>query len=318
MAIVSKKIIYLYVIAVIKVVYAIKNEAFYGMKKFLLIALVCFTAIFCTGCIRLGYNIDINKKDEITLSSTKGAVFVGFKSDIFNNALKSELENTIQKYKKEGYDVQTTVNGDYGALILKKEGVTFGEAAKLLPDGFEDGGVFEANRGLIKRKYKIHLIYNMEKAINRALLEYNNFRLDSKVLGAVKDNIEVPIVSISTMQLYGSDDILVTKKYADGNSAATVLNKAEYEDIKNNFLYPESVLTIKIPVKASKNNADNVISDTEYQWYLAKAEQPVEIMLEYEYNDYSKLAAIISLGVLLGAVLLLVQKLQKSDVVKGL
>lgn len=288
------------------------------MKKLLFICLVGFTTVLCTGCLKLGYNIEIDKNDMVSVSETKGAEFAGFESSVFRNSLLNELESTIAKYTDKGYNVKNSVDGTKGALTFTKNGIVFNEAEKSLPKGFEERSTFESEIGLIKKKFKIHLFYNMPEAVDRTIEEYSDFRISSAVLDAVKYNIQEPIVSITTMEVPDTGQVLVTKRYADGNSEISVLDQAQHDDIVNNFLYPEAVLTIKIPVKATENNADNVVSDTEYQWYLAKEEQPVEIILEYEYNEYAKIAAAISLILLLGAVFFLVKKANNSDVIKGM
>lgn len=288
------------------------------MKKILLTCLVCFTAFISTGCVKLGYNIDIDKNDKISVSETKGAVFEGFKSTIFQDALLSELDNTIANYTRKGYKVKHSAEGDYGSITLTKDNLVFGEAVKSLPKGFLEKSTFESDAGLIKRQYKIHLFYNLQDAVDNTISSYAEFRPNSAVLEKIKDSIREPIVDVQTIEVPETGRTLVTKRYADGNAKVEVWDGGSYNEIANNFLYPEAVLTIKIPVKATAHNADNVVNDKEYQWYLAKEEQPVEIILEYEFNEFGKLAAVISLILILGAVFFLVKKVNSSDVVKGL
>lgn len=288
------------------------------MKKIFFVCLICSLTFICTGCVKFGYNIEINDKDEISISETKGVTFEEFKSSSFRESLKSELASTIQQYKDKGFSVKEIGEGDYAGISLSKDKLTFKEAKESLPKGFMGDSSFEVNRGLIKKSYKIHLLYDLPEAVSIATSQYGDFRKSSNVLESVSDKIQEPIVSISTREIPSKNKVLVTKRYADGRSLVTTLDQEEYDEIMKSFLFPESVLTIKIPGKVTKNNADNVINDYEYQWYLTKDQQPVEIILEYEVNDFSRIAAIFSILVLLGAVFVLVQKNQKDDVVKGL
>lgn len=288
------------------------------MKKIFFAALICSLTFICTGCVKFDYNIEINNKDEIKISETKGVTFEEFKSGAFREALKSELANTIQQYKDKGFTVSEVNEEDFAAISLSKDKLTFKQAKESLPKGFKEDSSFEVSKGLVKKSYKVHLLYDLPEAVTYNTALYSDFRTSSKVLETVADRIQEPIVSISTREIPSNNKVLVTKKYADGRALVTILDQEEYDEIMKSFLFPESVLTIKIPGKVTKNNADNVISDSEYQWYLTKDQQPVEIILEYEVNDFSKVAAIFSILVLLGAVFALVQKAQKSDVVKGL
>ena len=290
------------------------------MKKVFLTSLILGLTFICTGCVKFDYKIEINDKDEISISESRGAVFEEFKSPDFKNALKSdpEMEKVLEQYKYKGYKITDFSKDDYSALVFSKDKLRFQDVKESLPRGFSEDSSIEKNSGLIKKTYKIHLLYNLPEAVRINTGEYATFLHTSKTLESVSDKIQEPIISISTREIPNSKKVLVTKQYASGRALISTLTRDEYDEIMSSYLFPEAVLTIKIPGKVTKNNADNVVNDHEYQWYLTKDEQPIEIILDYEINDFSKVAAIFSILVILGAVFALVQRVQKSDVVKGL
>ena len=124
------------------------------MKKILLMTIVCFVTLFCTGCVQESYNIEINNKDQISLSETRSIQYKPLESSNFREAIENDFQKYIQKYKTYGYDINTEFkeNG-FSTVTLKKDNISSIEASKILPKGFEikDENWFKIKHTLIKR-----------------------------------------------------------------------------------------------------------------------------------------------------------------------
>ena len=274
------------------------------MKKIFLISLISFITVICTGCVKYDYNIEIDKKDNVKFSETLSLnqkLFSALSTD-FDNAYKLSLDKLTNKYKSKGYDVQEYKDSDFSGITISKEKLTVNKLKESLPEGFiKDSASVIVQRGFIKNSYKIHLLYDI-----RIVLSSSDVAQVQSALTAKEKN--VIISNKSVVRRINNQFIDMTKINERYNSIPG----------KKPGIIPESVLTIKIPAKAIKHNASEVLSDNCYSWNLALKSQPVEIILEYDTYDISKFSTAISMIILLGAVFYLVNRVRKNDVIKGL
>lgn len=240
------------------------------MKKALLIGLIMAASVFCTGCVKVSYDIDINNKDQVTITETKAIKneLLNTNNPDFEKNFAASFEDSAQQYRAKGYEVKEFRDEDYRGLSIIKKDVGFTNVISAMPDGFDKenkNNYFKREVGLIHTTYKICMLPELNKAM----------RLQS-----------------------------------GGNSSQGLYKASEGS--------PYADLTIKIPYKATKHNADMVFNDKVYKWDLTKKDQPVIVLLEYKKLDLSIVAGILSLILIIGGALYVAQKNNKSDVVKGL
>lgn len=240
------------------------------MKKALLIGLIMAASVFCTGCVKVSYDIDINNKDQVTITETKAIKneLLNTNNPDFEKNFAESLEDSAQQYRNKGYEVQEFRDKDYRGLSIIKKDVGFTNVISAMPDGFDKenkNNYFKREVGLIYTTYKICILPELQNAL----------RLQT------------------------------------GGSSSQGLYKTSEDS-------PYADLTIKIPYKATKHNADMVINDKVYKWDLTKKDQPVIVLLEYKKLDLSIVAGIFSLILIIGGALYVAQKNNKSDVIKGL
>ena len=53
------------------------------MKKLFLMTLVSIVSVFCTGCVKFSYDIQIDDKDKVTISELKQVKFPPLSSETF-------------------------------------------------------------------------------------------------------------------------------------------------------------------------------------------------------------------------------------------
>lgn len=284
------------------------------MKKLLLVVTALFLTVFCTGCVKYSYNIEIDKNDKVSISQTEAMNLTFFKQydPEFEDKFKDSFSNIKEDYEKEGYEVTDYSDETYTGITLTKKDIEFKKAADNLKIGFEkddDEGFTIEKRGFSKI-YKIHLLYNMQKAMegnsNNDIGSMNSSNSD--VISFNNDN-DRNIVSQTKQTDPTTGDVIETTTYDDGSTFTSRYNQQEQEKFGKAIgetlgsvpgLTPVIGLTIKSPKKATKNNAAKVISDTEYYWDLTADKQPVEIILEYERFDASSLGPILSVLIIFG------------------
>ena len=208
----------------------------------------------------------------------------------------------------------------YEGFVIKRKGLSFLDASENMPKGFKnnDKNSFVVKRGLLKRFYKLHLVYTLEDAVNEAATEAQNLKLASRAFIRYKDVLNKIAMSTTKTIDPVSGNVLVTTKYAGGNVVLSQYDSLAASGGFQEQASPQAELTIKIPVKATKHNASRVISDTEYQWVFLDESQPVDIVIEYEKYDFSTIAMIFSILVIGIGAMLLAQKLRAEDPVQGL
>lgn len=286
------------------------------MKKILLMTIVCFVTLFCTGCVQESYNIEINNKDQISLSETRSIQYKPLESSNFREAIENDFKKYIQKYKTYGYDINTEFkeNG-FSTVTLKKDNISSIEASKILPKGFEikDENWFNIKHTLIKDYYKIHLTYNLKNAINVANFDFENFKKSSNAFNQYKEALAQVVVSKTITSNVNGAYILT--EYANGNRIMEPYNEKE---ALINPLTPKAEITIKIPVKASTTNATKIINNTTYQWIATEEQPSIDILLNYSRWDFSNLAIVISLIIVVSSALMVAKRARSGGPVKGL
>lgn len=286
------------------------------MKKILLTTIVCFVTLFCTGCVQESYNIEINNKDQISLSETRSIQYKPLESSNFREAIENDFQKYIQKYKTYGYDINTEFkeNG-FSTVTLKKDNISSIEASKILPKGFEikDENWFKIKHTLIKDYYKIHLTYNLKNAINVANFDFENFKKSSNAFNQYKEALAQVVVSKTITSNVNGAYILT--EYANGNRIMEPYNEKE---ALINPLTPKAEITIKIPVKASTTNATKIINNTTYQWIATEEQPSIDILLNYSRWDFSNLAIVISLIIVVSSALMVAKRARSGGPVKGL
>lgn len=288
------------------------------MKKFLLSIVILTTAIFCTGCVQFSYDIEVNKKDKIDLTKTRSFKYRPLQSKEFKESVTKDFENIKENYKKRGFELVTDFQ-DNGltTLKLKKQNLSGVEASKLLSKEFDidNDNCLIINRNLIKKYYKMHLVYKQDNEMKLLNYDANKFKAESNTFKTYNNVLRRIAISISeTRDNMGR--AYITTVYADGNNTAS-----KDKSIMNEQLKPldfQSTLTIRIPVKAKSTNATKIIDNKTYQWDLTENNGNVDILLEYERWDFSNLITLISLIIIVGAAIYLSKKLNSENPVKGL
>ena len=259
------------------------------MKRFLLIGLFCITAICCTGCLKVSYNIEIDNKDNVSISQTQAYNLEMLKSldPNIDEKFAADIEEKKAEFESKGYETAMYKDDKYTGLTLTKDKITFKNAASELPDNIKNGNenAFSVKKGLFQNTYKIHLIVDGNNVVSGAQSEGSgNTNQD--------DNIDKVVSKTKT-----TDDVtgetIETTVYESGAKSTVRYNPEEQKQFGNAMgealsqsgMEPELSLTIKIPKKAISHNATKTISDTEYQWNLAVEKQPVEINIEYTKSN---------------------------------
>ena len=107
------------------------------MKKFLLSIIIFTTAIFCTGCVQLSYDIEVNKKDKISITKARSFKYRPLQSKVFKESVIKDFDNIKTNYKKRGFELETDfLDNGLATLKLKKQNLSGVEASKLLSKEF--------------------------------------------------------------------------------------------------------------------------------------------------------------------------------------
>ena len=287
------------------------------MKKLLLVVTALFLTVFCTGCVKYSYNIEIDKHNKISISQTEAMNLTFFKQydPKFEDQLEEYYSQLKEEFEKQGYDVTDYSDETYSGFTLSKKNIDFEKAADVLAkSGFlkdaEDEGLTIERKGFSKI-YKIHLYYNPQEIAHQ--LGNNNSSFSSDISGFSSDDSSYDddrkIVSQTKQTDPVTGNVTEITKYDDGSTVTSIYNPLEQEKFEQALgqtfasmpgIKPVIDLTIKIPKKATKNNATKVISDTEYYWDLPIGKQPAEIILEYSEFDASSLGPILSVLIIFG------------------
>lgn len=296
------------------------------MKKLFFLGLVSCLAVFCTGCVKYSYNIEIDNNDKIAISKTQAMNMSFFENydPKFDEKFKSGIAKSQEEFKQRGFEVKEYKDNIYTGITLTKQNLNFNNVINDLKDDFNnDLYAFTIEKSGLNRIYKIHLTYDMQKAMNNISgSETANFNSREQNNPMVVDENEDSIISKTKETDPETGDIIETTTYENGVIATSRYSPAEQEQFGQAIgaslnsvpgLKPVSELTIKIPKKATKHNATKVINDTEYYWDLAGEKQPVEVILEYQKFDYSSIGIILSALVVLGVLGFVLGKAKGGD-----
>ena len=136
------------------------------------------------------------------------------------------------------------------SLKLKKQNLSGVEASKLLSKEFniDNDNCLIIKRSLIKKDYKMHLIYKQDNEMRLLNYDANKFKAESNTFKTYNDVLKSIAISISETQ-DNMGRTYITTVYADGNNTASKDKSILKEQLKP--LDFQSTLTIKIPVKAN-------------------------------------------------------------------
>ena len=285
------------------------------MKRFVLTAALV-SLVFCTsGCVKTSYNIEIDKKNNITVSETDA-----YNQELFkalakeNNSVKdlSTIDDDIEKDKEslisEGYDVQDYEQDGFKGLVIKKVFPKNSLKDKDLPAGFTSDKInpFVVEKGFLKTHYQLNLVYDVSKIAennnNRAVLsglsKLDNTADTNKQQDSNYDTDENNAAEETVSDGTDNDDFAAQ----DSDKSSDVQNKnidnvigAVVDSVPG--LAPSMDLTIKVPYKATKSNAAKVLSDTEYFWQI-DSKKPNEIYIDYEKYNYGNIILSIILTII--------------------
>ncbi len=288
------------------------------MKKSLLLVFVIMLSFCCTGCIKSSYNIEIDDKDNVSVSKTMAMNLSFFESydPNFDDKFKDSILESEDEFEKDGYEVEEYSDGTYRGVSLSKKGIRFEDASEVFKNDFVDEDkLFSLEKKGLSKIYKIHLFYDPKKAMVQMSegktdeFSMNNSEDDSLIINGEADEV----VSKTKETDPNTGDVTETTHYASGAVSTTKYNPQQQEQFGNaigNYLNsvpglkPVFEMTIKIPEKAIKHNATKVISDTEYYWDFSNSNGIAEVVLEYKKFDFSSLGPIFSvliIAVIMGA-----------------
>ena len=131
------------------------------MKKAFLI-LACTLALFTTGCVKYSYNIEIDNKDNISVSETEAinAKLIKSFSPNADVEMKKKLEEKKPELEKDGYTVESYDDGTFIGLKRTKNYEISSYDSSNLPKGFLATGKapIEKDKKFFKTTYKTFLI----------------------------------------------------------------------------------------------------------------------------------------------------------------
>ncbi len=291
------------------------------MKKSLLFILAIMLSVFCTGCVKYSYNIEIDDNDNVAFSKTEALNSSFFQNSVTDFQQKFDLSIKQHKdsFSQDGYEVEEYLDNGYKGIIASKKNLSLKEASDTLANEFGgDEDIFSMEKKGFSKIYKVHFVYDFKTAMDQATKDEQAF-LTSQGYNdmLVENNEQIDVVSNigeTSEQSVDSNETIQDFDSSDSESLSNSQNQQIYdensEETNKTVKSPKPIseLTIKIPEKAVKNNATKVVSDTEYYWDLAGAKQPVEIILEYRKFDFSSLGPIFSVLVVFGILCYLIYK----------
>ena len=268
------------------------------MKRFLLAAAL-ISVVFCTsGCIKTSYNIEIDKKNNITVSETDAynqELFQALAKDSKSAKDLADIDNSIESDKEslkaEGYDVTDYEENGFKGLVIKKTYPKNSLKDTDLPIGFTSAKTnpLVVEKGFLKTYYHLNMVYDVNEAAQ------NNKNMAS--LSVLSNN-----VGNQTSSEDDNNENTYTDESNDSESASSSTDTSSNASVFNNIikaltdtvpeLTPSMDLTIKIPYKATQTNATKVLSDTDYFWQLDPKEKN-RIYINYERYNYGNIIMVI-------------------------
>lgn len=260
------------------------------MKKIALYCLMLFILFTTTGCKKFSYSIDIDKKDNVTISETEAINISTLQSLPREGNYNSKIEEAQNNLKAEGYTVEVYNDGEYKGLTKTKK-VGLAKELKKLPTGFRplQSSPILIEKAFLKNKYTIKWQYRIDSA------------------GTPSDKLE-------------NSDILEQVSQNEENLETTAFNNFSNQNgINSNLvtpLQPVADLTIKIPYRATTHNATKYVKTKkgyEYTWNLTTDNNYINIDLIYEKVDYSGSIAVITLLLLVAGLFIFMLKMKEES-----
>lgn len=275
-----------------------KLKEFFSLQKLFLFCLL-LVATLTSGCIKYSYNIEIDNRDNVSISEIN-AINLSFIKSIDPTAeakFNSEIQSKKNLLKEAGFTVENYKDDVYTGYKTFKKYSKSKFTKSDLPKGFSSNldSPIEIKKTFFKKNYKISLTYDM-----------NNINKDPK---SSKDSDVDKIVSRTKKTDPESGKITERIVYESGAVSTTSYYPGEMNDLGNIFGYaltsasgvtPVIDLTLKIPVAASSHNAKEA-KGNEYTWDLV-SDAPVNIELSYEIINWFNI--ILSIFILITLILL--------------
>ena len=243
------------------------------MKKFLFIFLVLSIAICTSGCVKYDYNLEITKAGEVIFKETEAVNLGTLKS--YNRYFPKIVNERVDERIK----------------LLNEKGI---QTTKYLNDSYCGT--------TITRKA------NNIKNFSKDMMPYGFSSEDRSPIKHKETNFLTTNYKINLK--YNLDNALEkTTRISQGYEFINKIPSSEYEEYMNKT---EAKLTIKVPFKPYKHNANKIVDFNTYEWNLAK-EGVQDIYIEYNKYNTSMLSIIFTLIISIFGVLYLWLRLKYDN-----
>ena len=253
------------------------------VKKFVFVSLMCIITLFCTACVKFSYDIVIDDNDRVSFTKVQAInpQFFMENDPQFRQKMQKGFADLKKEYISRDYRTFDYQDDIYTGVTITKNNLSFRSIMSELKDDFTNSAdAFTIQDNAYGKYYRIHLVYDLGSAIS------NNSSKDESVSSPQNSTPahEPKIISTSKVTDPVTGKVTETTNYEGGGSAVATYDAKDQEQLANqvNAAKPTADLIIKIPKRASRHNATTVLSDTEYYWDLSGANQPIEVILEYQ------------------------------------
>ncbi|MBR1617738.1 hypothetical protein IJ670_06250 [bacterium] len=287
------------------------------LKRILPCICLGFALVFLTGCAKIASTIEIKDNDKVVISQI-AAINLDTAKQLFpdmeyNRESKSYLKNK-EELQEKGFIVQEYDDEDgYSGVQAYKDTTAKKLRAEALPQGFEVAGdadmPIQVEKSTFKTKYTIHLNFDASKidgVPKRPVVAKKRAQRTKKAKKAEQENLENTLDPAVQQNMENVENGQNGEINVEENMPNDLEDEANGVDVqqaelwkkideiyKNPETRPAFSLTIKIPKKASENNATEVKSSREYRWELT-TDKPTEIILKYEkFNFFSFVIAVL-------------------------
>ncbi|MBQ8847549.1 MAG: hypothetical protein IJ003_01240 [Candidatus Gastranaerophilales bacterium] len=231
-------------------------------KNILSLILLGFLLIFTSGCGKYAYNIEIDSNNNITFEESFGLDNKLFKmiNPFFDEVYSKDINNLLKEAMSQNYTTSAFEEDSYKGLKKNKKETIETLNNSILPAGFnsEQRAPIAIKRSCIKIKYVVSMKFDLNQMIAIQEHLYTRYK--------IKDN--------DKELLKGK----LTPKTEENNQEEVSENP---EKLIENLLTPDMKFKLKVPIKAKKHNAHEVLNDYEYVWNI-NTKEPVSIELVYE------------------------------------
>ena len=282
-------------------------------KNILSLFILAVFMLITTGCTKYTYDIEIDKKNTASFTELAGVNAHVFKLLIqdFDNIFNIDYKQVEKEAKAKGFEVTPYEDENFKGVIKTKKNIKISQLNNsVLPAGFTTEGRAPVyiEKNCLKVKYIISLKYNIydAKDVHKALIK--KYRTNESTIDELKERLNALSAQKEDVSDQEGDSVVANEPAEQNNAISNAENvnpeaqaqKAEEEQAEKEkqiaqlekFLNPEVKLRVKIPKKAKKHNATEVLNDCEYVWNL-NSKDSVAIMLEYEKPNIPSIIVLI-------------------------